>query len=78
MLLNVKNSLVLDGAFWIDLSIGKININRSVKLKQKDGKCITRSGGQESIQNFSGKLMVRKHLGNLSVEYKKLKLILKI
>lgn len=40
----------------------KEKIIRSVTLKQKGGKCIKISGGQDSVQISNGKLMGRKHL----------------
>lgn len=40
----------------------KEEIIRSVTMKQKGGKCIKPSGGQQSIQNSNGKLMGRKPL----------------
>jgi hypothetical protein len=40
----------------------EIKIIRSVTIKQKGGKCIKSSAGQDSIQNSNGKLIERKHL----------------
>jgi hypothetical protein len=41
----------------------KEKIIRSVTIKQKVGKCIKPRGGQDSIQNYNGKLMGRKCRG---------------
>jgi hypothetical protein len=74
---SVTKSFVFGTVLWLELSNSKSDIIRSVQIKRKAKKSFKIDGGEESTQNFSGKLMGRKSLGNLNVEYEKLKRISK-